>query len=218
LTIGKVDIPPLVHNQNRRDATSGLNDSLNVLAEKLFGNLAGPLGLSQDSEGSSEEEVTQVRETLITGRVHTNTNTNTNTNTYTYSYCSDEEKNEEEEEEANSDDASQPLTKNYKYKNDSNIRLVKMNSKNHKSLNESENEDDGKCRKSEGRHSKLSNKSDTSRMSRKTLGSESEKRSNKREPKRDKINYPSCSDLENCTDDAKWIQSEGEGKCQPIVH
>lgn len=202
-----MDIPPLVHNQNRREATAGLNDSLNVLAEKLFGNLAGPLGLSQDSDGSSEEEVTQVRETLITGRVHTNTNTNTNT--YTYSNYSDEEKNAEEEEDVNSDDPSQPLTKNYKNKNYSEVRIVKMNSKNRKSLNESDIEDD---RKSEGRHSKLSNKSDLSRMSKKTCGSDSEKKANKKELKGEKMAYPSCSDLENCTDDAKWIQSEGEGK------
>lgn len=199
----KVEIPPvksIVHNQSRRQAIAGFD----VLAEKLFGNLAGPLDLSQSSEGSSEEEeVTQVRETLITGRLHTNTNTN--------SYYSEEDKaaaeEEEEEEEVNSDDVTLPfLALNYDKKHEPNIRFSKICSRsNKKSGNES---DRSRKREGERRPSKSSNKSDLSR----TIDGNVEKRNHKTE-KRDKFSYPSCSDLENCTDDAK---SKGKGSCRKI--
>lgn len=209
LAIGGVGITPVVHNQKRRQATAGLNDSLNVLAEKLFGNLAGPLrlGLSQESEQSSEEEVTQVRETLITGRLYTN------------SGQTDDDKPSEDEED-HSDDATQPLTKGYKNKRDSEVRICKFTSKNNKksiSLNDHEDNNLSKRHESEGRNSKISNKSDLSRSSRKTIDCETEKKVNRKDSKRGEA-FPSCSDLENCTDDAKWIQSEGEGKgsCKKI--
>lgn len=214
LTCGKVEIPQvtsLVHNQGRRQAIAGLDDSLNVLAEKLFGNMAGPFGLSQESEGSSDEEVTQVRETLITGRLHTNTN----------SMYSEEEK--VAEEEVDSDDVTQPLTMNYKNKRDSEFRISRMSSRsNRKSVNDSDNEN---CRKSykkrenDGRNSKISIRSDLSKTSKRTFDSEGDKRSYRSHRKRGNNAYHnSCSDLENCTDDAKWIQSEGEGKgsCKKI--
>lgn len=215
LTSGRVEIPQvtsLVHNQGRRQAIAGLDDSLNVLAEKLFGNLAGPFGLSQESENSSDEEVTQVRETFITGRLHTNTN----------SVYSDEEKAAEEEEEVNSDDVTQPLTMNYKNKRDSEFRTSRMDSRsNRMSLNDSDNESSRKNfkkRENDGRNSKLSNRSDLSKTSKKTFYSEGDKRSNRCHCKIGNNTYHSCSDLENCTDDAKWIQSEGEGKgsCKKI--
>lgn len=208
LAIGGVDVPPvpsLVHNQNRRQATAGLNDSLNILAEKLFGDLAGPLGLSQESEASSEEEVTQVRETLITGRLYAN-------NGHT-----DDDKPTEDEED-HSDDATQPLTKNYKYKRGSDISICKFTSKsNRKSVNINEDDRCSKRHENDGRNSKISSKSDLSHSSKKTLDCETDKKVNRKEAKKGQM-FPSCSDLENCTDDAKWIQSEGEGKgsCKKI--
>lgn len=212
LAFGAVDVPvpSLVHNQNRRQATAGLNDDLNILAEKLFGNLAGTLGLSQESDGSSDEEVTQVRETLITGRVTSHHSDNTDEDKMLY---------DQDDDDDHSDDVTQPLTKKHRNKRESDIQICKFlvkNNRNHPKKNKCEDGAHSKRLENDGRNSKISNRSDLSHISKITSDFEGESQNNMNS-KRDEL-LRSCSDLENCTDDAKWIQSEGEGRdsCKKI--
>uniref|UniRef100_A0A1B6DDX7 Protein smoothened n=1 Tax=Clastoptera arizonana TaxID=38151 RepID=A0A1B6DDX7_9HEMI len=200
LQIGVVDNPPSASvgpNLKRRPGNAGLDDHVNMLAEKIFGNLN--IKLPSDSEVSSEDDVNNKE----------NKNVRPNENGSNI-------KDEEEE----SDDITAPLTENYKNKVEVDGRASKISNKS-KQNGILVSESNRNIRKSytDDRSSKLSNRSDRSKTSWCSRSSKKKEDNNetKKNIKEDKQNYDetvyqSCSDLENCTDDLKWIHSEGDGK------
>lgn len=221
LSIGKADLPPMtsmVPNLKRRTANAGLDDSLNILAGKLFNNISGHLGFNLPSgsgDSSKEEEEVECKgETRETKAGESDDSEDSE---------SDEKDGEEDsgkEEKRESEEEKEPL-RNCRRDNES--RMSKSSGKSRRkssSLFDDVNIEDGrrssKRRDTDGRNSKLSDRSDRSRHSKRTIDGENEMRRNNRRNREKRWEEKNCpsggSDMENCTDDVKWIQSEGEGR------